>query len=200
MNRRNISHSMSRTICNSCLRPTVVCWCHCIKTLEHKSQVIIWQHPNEAGHPKGTALLLARCLDNCRVWVGEQASPLEMGVDVEDTFLVYPSNANDVETSKKGNAPKDSSTLILLDGTWRKSRKLFYSNLWLQQLPKLSLENRLSHYTIRKSESPNQLSTYEAACLALNQSHLITEDTYQQSQAVFTDFIDHMNQIRNRNK
>lgn len=60
--------------------------------------------------------------------------------------------------------------LIVLDGTWRKSRKMLALNPLLQRLPQLALHNPPgSHYTIRKAHRPDQLSTFEATCLALMQ-------------------------------
>jgi DTW domain-containing protein YfiP len=58
----------------------------------------------------------------------------------------------------------------VLDGTWRKSRKMLYLNPLLQQLPRLPLRNTPpSHYLIRKAHAPDQLSTLEASCYALMQ-------------------------------
>ncbi len=58
--------------------------------------------------------------------------------------------------------------LVVLDGTWRKSRKMLYLNPALQTLPRLPLTDVApSHYLIRKAHLPNQLSTLEASCHAL---------------------------------
>ena len=60
--------------------------------------------------------------------------------------------------------------LIVLDGTWRKSRKMLYVNPLLEQLPRLSLQGvSRSRYMIRKAHRPGQLSTLEATCAALAQ-------------------------------
>jgi DTW domain-containing protein len=60
--------------------------------------------------------------------------------------------------------------LVVLDGTWRKSRKMLYLNPVLQTLPRLALRDLPpSHYHIRKAHLPDQLSTLEAAALALEQ-------------------------------
>ena len=60
--------------------------------------------------------------------------------------------------------------LIVLDGTWRKSRKMLYLNPLLQALPRLSLRDLPpSHYLIRKAHRPDQRSTLEATCAALAQ-------------------------------
>jgi DTW domain-containing protein YfiP len=60
--------------------------------------------------------------------------------------------------------------LIVLDGTWRKSRKMLYLNPLLQKLPRLPLRDTPpSQYRIRKAHKPDQLSTLEATCYALMQ-------------------------------
>jgi DTW domain-containing protein len=60
--------------------------------------------------------------------------------------------------------------LVVLDGTWRKSRKMLHLNPLLQQLPRLSLHNLpASRYLIRKAHQADQLSTLEATCAALAQ-------------------------------
>jgi DTW domain-containing protein len=60
--------------------------------------------------------------------------------------------------------------LVVLDGTWRKSRKMLHCNPLLQQLPRLALRDMpASAYRIRKAHRPDQLSTLEATCAALTQ-------------------------------
>ena len=59
---------------------------------------------------------------------------------------------------------------MVLDGTWRKSRKMLYQNPVLHALPRLPLTQMpASHYLIRKAHAPDQLSTLEASCYALAQ-------------------------------
>jgi DTW domain-containing protein YfiP len=60
--------------------------------------------------------------------------------------------------------------LVVLDATWRKSRKMLYVNPELQRLPRLALHDvPPSAYRIRKAHAAHQLSTLEAAALALAQ-------------------------------
>ena len=63
--------------------------------------------------------------------------------------------------------------LVVIDGTWRKSRKMLYLNPALQRMPRfalhdlpISVERR---YSIRKAHKVDQLSTLEATCIALTQ-------------------------------
>lgn len=60
--------------------------------------------------------------------------------------------------------------LVVLDATWRKSRKMLHLSPWLQGLPRCSLDGPpASRYAIRKAHQPGQLSTLEAVCEALAQ-------------------------------
>jgi len=59
---------------------------------------------------------------------------------------------------------------VVLDATWRKSRKMLYLNPALQALPRLALVDVApSNYRIRKAHAPHQLSSLEAAAQALAQ-------------------------------
>jgi DTW domain-containing protein len=88
-------------------------------------------------------------------------------------------------------APVDPAELLLvvLDGTWRKSRKMLYQNRLLQALPRLPLTQMpASHYLIRKAHAPDQLSTLEAACYALEQLER-APGRYQPLLDRFDDFV-----------
>ena len=91
------------------------------------------------------------------------------------TVLLYP------PTELPGHAPAASPAplqmkdpaqvrLVVIDATWRKSRKMLHLNPALQLLPRLALEAvPSSRYLIRKAHKPGQLSTLEATCAALAQ-------------------------------
>jgi DTW domain-containing protein YfiP len=67
-------------------------------------------------------------------------------------------------------APPERLRLVVLDATWRKSRKMLHVNPELQRLPRLALHDvPASAYRIRKAHAPHQLSTLEAAAVALAQ-------------------------------
>jgi len=66
--------------------------------------------------------------------------------------------------------PPAQLRLVVLDATWRKSRKLLHLHPLLQALPRLPLRDPPpSLYRIRKAHRPDQLSTLEATCYALMQ-------------------------------
>jgi DTW domain-containing protein YfiP len=102
--------------------------------------------------------------------------------------LLYP--ADDASPTVSPTDLKPTATrLIVLDGTWRKSRKLLHLNPALGTLPRLNLsELPASRYSIRKAHNPNQLSTLEATCLALGQIDQ-SPDTYTPILTAFEQFI-----------
>jgi DTW domain-containing protein YfiP len=90
--------------------------------------------------------------------------------------LLYPDTAHDPglhlasAPPLAGDLAQRRVRLIVLDGTWRKSRKMLYQNRLLQHLPRLGLRDvPASRYLIRKAQASGQLSTLEATCAALMQ-------------------------------
>jgi DTW domain-containing protein YfiP len=140
--------------------------------------VLILQHPLELGHAKNSAALLQLSLSHSRTVVGEAFAALPLpqaGPDSRYTVLLYP------PAHFEGHAPapplepqrlQDPAglRLVVLDATWRKSRKMLHQSACLQGLPRLVLQQTpASRYSIRKAHKPGQLSTLEATCLALEQ-------------------------------
>ena len=142
-------------------------------------EVLILQHPMETHNPKGTARLLHLSLPGSQWLTGEVFddevlraalhAPTAAGAHVQPVLL-YPADlgiAADFPALASGSV---GMRLVVIDGTWRKSRKMLHLNPQLQALPRCALANVTpSRYVIRKAHSPNQLSTLEATCVALAQ-------------------------------
>jgi DTW domain-containing protein YfiP len=175
-----------RTVCSCCLRPQRTCICRWITPTVHPVEVLILQHPLEATQAKGSARLLHLSLPNSRLVVGEVFdepqleallhAPFEPGAPCRQAVLLYPDTADDAGMAQPAipfevtQADPQGLRLVVLDGTWRKSRKMLYANPLLQSLPRLALKNApASQYLIRKARGAHQLSTLEAACYALMQ-------------------------------
>ncbi|GAA5316747.1 MAG: DTW domain-containing protein [Candidatus Pelagadaptatus aseana] len=159
-------------------------------------EVVIWQHPSEAKHPKNSALLLQQSLANCRTLMTETISEQDFidwcGNSGKINLLLSPLPDQKIASSTFST---DSSRLIVIDGTWRKARKICYLNPWLQQLPTIALpDDYQSHYRIRKAEQPGQYSTLEATCLALSQLEQ-SSDKYQPLLQAFAQLMDRLEQF-----
>lgn len=157
--------TQKRKTCGLCLRPLKTCLCSLVVKIDTKTEVIIWQHPSEHLHPKGTAQLLNLCLNNSTLVLGEVLSPEELSIDLNSCVLLYPDNEESVHS--KSPHPPSPKQLLIIDGTWRKSRKIIYCNPWLQKLPRLPIKPITGEYRIRKAEAGHQLSTFEACIKAL---------------------------------
>lgn len=180
-----MSVTTKRSMCNLCLRAQSACICHWVRTVEHQVEVLFLQHPLEVGNAKNSARLLHLSLPHSRLVVGETFDDdalhrlLYDGVNDEERavrpVLLYPDTSADHKIAMPPawpEAPGDDGVyrLVVLDATWRKSRKMLYLNPMLQQLPRLPLADMpASHYAIRKAHKPDQLSSFEATCYALMQ-------------------------------
>lgn len=142
--------------------------------------MLILQHPLETKHAKGSARLLHLSLPNSRLVIGEVFDEGELNAllqaQCKQAVLLYPDTPNDADliqptTSLDMNCiDPQELRLVVLDGTWRKSRKMLYENPLLQSLPRLALRDTpASQYLIRKARGAHQLSTLEATCYALMQ-------------------------------
>ncbi len=180
-----------RLACATCQRPQRTCICRWITPIRLAVEVVVLQHPLEVHSAKGSARLLHLSLLRSRMLTGETFDESELRALLTGPFddavrqhvpkhpiLLYPESPDDTAT---GGATRPALTpeqlrepsqlrLIVLDGTWRKSRKMLHLNPLLQNLPRLSLQDLpASRYVIRKAHRADQLSTLEAACLALVQ-------------------------------
>lgn len=167
-----------RLHCAVCLRPQSACICHWITPVAHQTEVLILQHPLEVDHAKNSARLLHLSLPHSRLVIGESFDERSLGPCMEPpkyTVLLYPRTVPVLQ----GPTPSLDTTrlreparlrIVVLDSTWRKSRKMLHLSPLLQCLPRLALDDApASSYTIRKAHHPGQLSTLEATCFALMQ-------------------------------
>ena len=178
MNTASPSSPTRRALCAACLRPQQTCICRWVTALPNLVEVLILQHPMEVSNAKGSARLLHLCLANSRRKVGEIFDPAQLQTLLSPerrNLLLYP-DTEDASLGLSKPQPFDETwlreplRLVVLDGTWRKSRKMLYLNPLLQSLPRLPLRDTPpSHYLIRKAHLPDQLSTLEATVYALAQ-------------------------------
>ena len=204
---------LTRPRCAQCLRALRGCICALVQPVSTDVQVLILQHPMELHEVKGTARLLHLSLGNrSHLEVGEAFAPERLqvllhapwrtGDTARQALLLYPSNdAVDTASVPPINAishtPRELR-LVVIDGTWRKSRKMVYANPLLQALPRLALTDVLpAQYRIRKSQRDGQLSTMEATSIALAQLHAWPEESpdLDHLHRMFAQFMDHHEQL-----
>ena len=207
----NYDAANQRTYCPRCHHPTGNCICACSRPIANCCEVLILQHPLEVKQAKGSAGLLDLCLQRSQIWVGEQFDEASLqralyGPSAEylgqpQPVLLYPDTADNQAPALRGTAAPvvvpsslpdqpQQLRLVLLDATWRKSRKMLYLNPLLQALPRVSLAAMPpSHYRIRKAHKPDQLASLEACAYALMQLEQ-NEARYLPLLAAFDAFVE----------
>lgn len=161
-------------------------------------ELLILQHPLEVHQAKGSARLLHLSMPGSRMVCGETFDQEELRALLYEgaaPLLLYPQ-----ETAGGGRplalppVPAAEVNLpvrmVVLDATWRKSRKMLYQNQLLQQLPRLALDQMpASRYLIRKAHKPDQLSTLEAGVYAMMRLEQGQSEKYQALLAAFSGFV-----------
>ena len=133
-----------RSRCPRCLRPDATCLCPAVRSVASQVQVLILMHPQEEHQAKGTARLLHLCLPASRLAVGETFAAQELARLLQEPWcdadaraprhalLLYPPTPPDAQRPMPTPPPMPADwlsaperlRLVLLDGTWRKSRKM----------------------------------------------------------------------------
>lgn len=191
---------VTRPQCTECLRPFSACICRWVAPTAHAVEVLVLQHPLEVHQVKGSARLLHLSLAHCRLVVGEAFAAPVWPEDGKHTMLLYPDSLQDTAPELRVSPPLPTEwpqalsrlRLVVLDGTWRKSRKVLHQSPPLRQLPRLALHNLPpSRYRIRKAHTPDQLSTLEAVCYALSQLEGDAE-RFKPLLDAFDGFVEHL--------
>jgi DTW domain-containing protein YfiP len=174
--------STQRPTCPRCRRPQASCLCRWITPTDNQVSLLILQHPREQHQAKGSARLLQLSLGRCEVALGEAFDPAALAgwlaaptaAGSAHNLLLYPDPPGSVAPTGPAvqtGTPLARPTawrLVLLDGTWRQSRRLLQANPLLRALPRWALPSLPpSRYRIRRAQRPEQRSSLEAACLAL---------------------------------
>lgn len=159
-----------RLVCPDCLRPSRVCCCALLPSLESSARLVVVQHPREHRKPIGTAWMAVRAVRDAALFVGttiDDQGPLSslLADPARPAVLLWPGEgARDLED----DPPAAPVTLVVVDGTWSTARKLLQRNPLLARLPRVRLSPRqTSRYRIRREPRAECLSTVEAVSQAL---------------------------------
>ncbi|TNC92821.1 MAG: hypothetical protein CSH36_02505 [Thalassolituus sp.] len=156
---------MSRAICDGCGRPQSACLCSHLIVRQLPFELVIWQDPDESRHPLSTAPLLQRSSPGAQLLVGDTFSFTDVFGEAlpENVALLYPATG-DSEILAPGPAAGISKVLVL-DGTWRKVRRLLLLNSWLEPLQRMSLTPVQTSRYLRVSPRADGVSTLEAVLM-----------------------------------
>lgn len=163
----------SRSFCPKCEFLKSRCLCETIREIDNKINIIILQHKSETKHALNTARILVKSLKNILLLTGEDfTNNEELNAIIESgdnkCALIFPADQAEILSTENKASWSHITHLILIDGTWRKAKKVFYLSRNLHTLPAFRLVPKTqSQYKIRKSPSINGLSTLEATVESL---------------------------------
>lgn len=163
---------MPRSYCPHCAYPQQSCVCSAINETGYQTQIVVLQHPSEVKHAKNTARLISLVAPETETVVGEKPEDFRAVrrklVSNPNAVILFPTATSIALTESLNAAPID--TLIIIDGTWRKAKKIWLSNPWLHGMRVCHLNSPISsRYHIRSSRQPDGLASIEAAASALSQ-------------------------------
>ncbi len=158
--------------------------------------IVIIQDHKEALHPYNTVKLLKLIFPQIWILPRDFNAPISSDEFLNSLYkqqfpkdelmvwtLVFPKlylNANDVRHKSLEKFPFSTDHknirqgLILIDGNWKKAKKLYFQSSFLKDLNHLEIQGSYpSHYAVRKSPKHKEdfLSTYEALSYTLKENH-----------------------------
>jgi DTW domain-containing protein YfiP len=159
---------MSRDYCYTCMRS--ICLCSELNPIDNQTHVLILQDRLERKNTKNTAKIFHLSLKNSKIIVGSNFhNDLKNIKNLKNYLLVFPSHLSENKSINLSEL-KDKSKfegIILIDGTWKKAKKIYYTHPELHELMHLNIDDKSNEYIIRKSPNEKSLSTFEAGYFAL---------------------------------
>lgn len=152
---------MKRPYCQHCQRALSRCLCHTIVKVANRWPIVIAQHPQEAGHALGTAIIAKLSLQHCQLQQLERNTEAALrGADNSSPLLLYPGADSRAVELYRDQPPRP---IIVLDASWRKSRRMLAESPYWASLPRIALDSGApSRYRIRRQPRAGHLSTLEA--------------------------------------
>ena len=158
---------MTREKCNTCLRPVKMCFCRDIIKQNNKTQLLIIQDDEESRHYLNTAIMAKLSFENTTLELVSKLKIEDLTLRIKNAScpaILYPSLENSIQTEKRNQV----DLLIVLDGTWRKAKRILHTFSILKELPFVSLTmSKEKKYSLRKAKLDYQYSTLEAITYAL---------------------------------
>lgn len=167
MRARTEAHLPGR--CSRCWVKQEFCVCPDVKVQKVATKVVLVRHEREAQKSTGTARIAALALPSMVVLpFGDSNEGLDDTLRaLKGAWLLFPSDGHlrDAGPSVPAGRP---SALIVLDGTWRQTRKMLKKLPSLQALPRLALPAKVGpSLRLREGPADSGCSTLEALAAAL---------------------------------
>ncbi|MFT3711309.1 MAG: tRNA-uridine aminocarboxypropyltransferase [Archangium sp.] len=151
--------------CRKCFILEAHCICARVPTVQTRTEVIVVRHERESWKSTGTARIAALAMPNLKfVEYREDAQPAltELPSVTSGAHLLFPGEG-------AGPLTQGVTRLIVLDGTWRQTRKMFGKLPMLHSVPKVALPpaGEAKVMRLRESSFEEGRSTIEAIAEAI---------------------------------
>ena len=164
--------------CPECLRPRSICLCGKIEKLTSGLKVVILQHPAEQDKLWNSSRLAHTMIDesllcvglswpNLKKIAGPNATGRRWGVLHIKGSDTHDPAAAPVQVFKRNKPMTDFSKIegiVVLDGSWKQAKALWWRNPWLVRLLRIHLSP--DHPSLRTQTKSSGLSTIESIALA----------------------------------
>lgn len=168
-----------RKKCYKCMRPSTSCICKHINPISTQARFIILMHPKEYKKEKnGSGHMTKLQLENSEIIVGVDFTNNKrvnqiLNEENNTSFLLYPGQDNfNLSTRDSSEMPEflgEQPNIFILDGTWPCAKKMLKLSSNLQNLKRISFDNKIkSKFIIKQQPDPLCLSTIESVYTVLN--------------------------------
>jgi DTW domain-containing protein YfiP len=155
--------------CPQCWLRTAFCICAEIPRVLTRTEVVVVRHEREGWKSTGTARVAVQALANARLLEyadDGSATDAELREASLGAAVLFPDNDALAPTATLATPP---SRLIVLDGTWRQTRRMLKRLPSLAAVPRLVLPPKAdAPLRLRESDDPLGRSTLEAIADALH--------------------------------
>ncbi len=159
--------------CAGCKLPHGLCVCREVTVVDVPVEIVLIKTIGETRSQSNTGALVERVLANCRSVLYDDPDvpydPAELADPSVDYHVLFPvAGAPVVSADLIPNDRERQLSLILLDTTWRRARRMSRRIPGLRGLPFVSLPAGLvPRFPLRQPTAPGQLNTAESVTSAL---------------------------------
>ncbi|MBO0735657.1 MAG: DTW domain-containing protein [Alphaproteobacteria bacterium] len=166
-----------------------VCTTSADQPIDNRLFILILQHPQEKREPLATAALARAMLQRAKLVVGlswpNLGQALGQSADPRNWAVLYLGSARPellaagrevIVVDRRGQPAGDQPAMlrglrgiVLLDGSWKEAKALWWRNPWLLKLRRIVLnpQHKSRYGRVRREPRREALSTLEAAALLL---------------------------------
>jgi DTW domain-containing protein YfiP len=162
--------------CPNCFRPQYICICEKVISFSNRVKIVILQHPREQSKLLNSARLAHLALKNSKIRIGLSwpnfkavAGPDQLPSNWAVLYMNSSKSSKPCQIVDRHNKEIPDSSfikgIIVLDGSWKQAKALWWRNPWLLRLNRITLNPDCP--SLRGQTKAQAMSTVEAIAMAL---------------------------------